>query len=124
MKFKYAIPYSLISCNYKELSDGCYLAWEIMPFQLFWMILLHYIRMYVSADSVSTETTGFLSSLLGVGCECQGYQLRLVGHSLGGAVVTLLGIRVSIYYLIVRFIYTISLDEILSSMTISGACLH
>ncbi|KAM0940039.1 putative fungal lipase-like domain, alpha/Beta hydrolase [Dioscorea sansibarensis] len=44
-------------------------------------------------DNLSTKTTGFLSSLLGVGCECQGYQLRLVGHSLGGAVATLLGIR-------------------------------
>ncbi|KAJ0977010.1 hypothetical protein J5N97_012484 [Dioscorea zingiberensis] len=44
-------------------------------------------------DSVSSETTGFLSSLLGEGCECQGYEVRLVGHSLGGAVATLLGLR-------------------------------
>ncbi|XP_077251936.1 uncharacterized protein LOC143891187 [Tasmannia lanceolata] len=39
------------------------------------------------------QTTGFLSSLLGAGCECQGYNIRIVGHSLGGAVATLLGLR-------------------------------
>nr|XP_010930154.1 uncharacterized protein LOC105051408 isoform X2 [Elaeis guineensis] len=41
----------------------------------------------------SSEMSGFLSSLLGVGCECLGYKVRIVGHSLGGAVATLLGIR-------------------------------
>ncbi|EHA8589271.1 hypothetical protein COCNU_scaffold008808G000040 [Cocos nucifera] len=41
----------------------------------------------------SSEMSGFLSSLLGVGCECHGYKVRIVGHSLGGAVATLLGLR-------------------------------
>ncbi|KAK1271217.1 putative disease resistance protein [Acorus gramineus] len=41
----------------------------------------------------TNETKGFLSSLLGTGCECYGYNIRIVGHSLGGAVGTLLGIR-------------------------------
>ncbi|CAH9062374.1 unnamed protein product [Cuscuta epithymum] len=36
---------------------------------------------------------GFLSSLLGSGCECDGYSMRIVGHSLGGAIAALLGIR-------------------------------
>ncbi|XP_022761696.1 uncharacterized protein LOC111307767 isoform X2 [Durio zibethinus] len=36
---------------------------------------------------------GFLSSLLGTGCECEGYSIRIVGHSLGGAIAALLGIR-------------------------------
>lgn len=38
-------------------------------------------------------SVGFLSSLLGPGCECDGYDVRLVGHSLGGAIATLLGLR-------------------------------
>ncbi|KAK1271220.1 hypothetical protein QJS04_geneDACA014136 [Acorus gramineus] len=46
----------------------------------------------LSADDLD-ETKGFLSSLLGTGCECYGYNIRIVGHSLGGAVGTLLGIR-------------------------------
>lgn len=41
--------------------------------------------------------SGFLSSLLGVGCECHGYKVRIVGHSLGGSVATLLGLRVSTF---------------------------
>ncbi|KAG7653214.1 Fungal lipase-like domain [Arabidopsis suecica] len=36
---------------------------------------------------------GFLSSLIGDGCECDGYSIRIVGHSLGGAIASLLGIR-------------------------------
>ncbi|CAK9165350.1 unnamed protein product [Ilex paraguariensis] len=36
---------------------------------------------------------GFLSSLLGAGCECDGYSVRIVGHSLGGAIAALLGLR-------------------------------
>ncbi|XP_074319737.1 uncharacterized protein LOC141656661 [Silene latifolia] len=40
-----------------------------------------------------SETGGFLSSLMGTGCECEGYAIRIVGHSLGGAIATLLGIR-------------------------------
>ncbi|KAK9671342.1 hypothetical protein RND81_12G023400 [Saponaria officinalis] len=40
-----------------------------------------------------SETGGFLSSLMGSGCECEDYTIRIVGHSLGGAIATLLGIR-------------------------------
>ncbi|KAI4334779.1 hypothetical protein L6164_013489 [Bauhinia variegata] len=40
-----------------------------------------------------SESCGLLSSLLGVGCECFGYDVRVVGHSLGGAIATLLGLR-------------------------------
>ncbi|KAL1200329.1 hypothetical protein V5N11_034074 [Cardamine amara subsp. amara] len=36
---------------------------------------------------------GFLSSLIGDGCECDGYSIRIVGHSLGGAIASLLGLR-------------------------------
>ncbi|XVF37801.1 hypothetical protein REPUB_Repub20aG0042200 [Reevesia pubescens] len=39
------------------------------------------------------QSGGFLSSLLGAGCECEGYGIRIVGHSLGGAIAALLGIR-------------------------------
>ncbi|KAM1158445.1 hypothetical protein ACFXTH_031815 [Malus domestica] len=38
-------------------------------------------------------SSGLLSSLLGVGCECDGYSIRIVGHSLGGAIAALLGLR-------------------------------
>ncbi|BBG93528.1 lipase class 3 family protein, partial [Prunus dulcis] len=38
-------------------------------------------------------SNGLLSSLLGVGCECEGYSIRIVGHSLGGAIATLIGLR-------------------------------
>uniref|UniRef100_A0A5B7ATG0 Uncharacterized protein n=1 Tax=Davidia involucrata TaxID=16924 RepID=A0A5B7ATG0_DAVIN len=41
----------------------------------------------------SSESSGFLSSLLGSGCECEGYGVRIVGHSLGGAIGALLGLR-------------------------------
>lgn len=41
-----------------------------------------------------SESSGFLSSLLGSGCECYGYDVRIVGHSLGGAIAALLGIKV------------------------------
>ncbi|XP_028106234.1 uncharacterized protein LOC114305352 isoform X2 [Camellia sinensis] len=44
-------------------------------------------------DDVSSNSRGFLSSLLGAGCECDGYGLRIVGHSLGGAIAALLGLR-------------------------------
>nr|KJB27929.1 hypothetical protein B456_005G017800 [Gossypium raimondii] len=40
-----------------------------------------------------SQSGGFVSSLLGVGCECEGYNLRVVGHSLGGSIAALLGIR-------------------------------
>ncbi|KAG6667521.1 hypothetical protein CIPAW_01G106400 [Carya illinoinensis] len=39
------------------------------------------------------KSSGFLSSLLGAGCECDGYDVRIVGHSLGGAIAALLGIK-------------------------------
>ncbi|CAM9003168.1 unnamed protein product [Rhodiola kirilowii] len=45
------------------------------------------------------SATGFLSSLLGPGCECDGYKLCIVGHSLGGAIASLLGIRLYRRYL-------------------------
>ncbi|KAJ4757979.1 Sn1-specific diacylglycerol lipase [Rhynchospora pubera] len=35
---------------------------------------------------------GCISSLLGEGCECYGYRIRIVGHSLGGSVAAVLGI--------------------------------
>lgn len=40
-----------------------------------------------------SESSGLLSTLLGVGRECFGYEVRIVGHSLGGAIAALLGIR-------------------------------
>ncbi|OAY69329.1 hypothetical protein ACMD2_24126 [Ananas comosus] len=42
---------------------------------------------------LQNSASGYLSSLLGVGCECHGYKVHIVGHSLGGAVATLLGLR-------------------------------
>ncbi|KAK4751260.1 hypothetical protein SAY87_004742 [Trapa incisa] len=45
-----------------------------------------------SGDNESAQR-GFLSSLMGPGCECEGYNIRLVGHSLGGAIASMLGIR-------------------------------
>ncbi|PKA55926.1 sn1-specific diacylglycerol lipase [Apostasia shenzhenica] len=49
-------------------------------------------------DDLLSETPGFLSSLLGSGCECQGYKVYIVGHSLGGAVATMLGLRLAQRY--------------------------
>ncbi|XP_061360195.1 uncharacterized protein LOC133304209 isoform X2 [Gastrolobium bilobum] len=40
-----------------------------------------------------SESYGLLSKLLGVGCECFGYNVRIVGHSLGGAIAALLGLK-------------------------------
>ncbi|KAF7837101.1 sn1-specific diacylglycerol lipase beta isoform X1 [Senna tora] len=40
-----------------------------------------------------SNSNGILSTLLGAGCECDGYNVRIVGHSLGGAIAALLGIR-------------------------------
>ncbi|KAJ6680409.1 LIPASE CLASS 3 FAMILY PROTEIN [Salix purpurea] len=45
------------------------------------------------ANKESKSSSGVLSSLLGAGCECDGYSLRIVGHSLGGAIAALLGLR-------------------------------
>ncbi|KAJ7517256.1 hypothetical protein O6H91_21G016100 [Diphasiastrum complanatum] len=39
------------------------------------------------------QEEGFLSSLLGLGGECEGYALRFVGHSLGGAIAALTAMR-------------------------------
>ncbi|KAI7730529.1 hypothetical protein M8C21_006242 [Ambrosia artemisiifolia] len=36
---------------------------------------------------------GLLTLLLGAGCECEGYNLRVVGHSLGGSIVAMLGLK-------------------------------
>nr|XP_016508025.1 PREDICTED: uncharacterized protein LOC107825659 [Nicotiana tabacum] len=49
--------------------------------------------LYMQVDG-NSEDGGFLSSLLGVGCECEGYGVRIVGHSLGGAIAALLGMKV------------------------------
>ncbi|XP_068491448.1 uncharacterized protein [Phaseolus vulgaris] len=40
-----------------------------------------------------SESYGLLSKLLGFGCECFGYNVRIVGHSLGGAIAALLGVQ-------------------------------
>lgn len=48
--------------------------------------------LYMQIEGDSTQG-GCLSSLLGEGCECEGYNLRIVGHSLGGAIATLVGFR-------------------------------
>ncbi|KAL2613069.1 hypothetical protein R1flu_024761 [Riccia fluitans] len=45
--------------------------------------------------SLLTEKKGLLSSLLGPGGECEGYSLRIVGHSLGGAIAALTGLRLA-----------------------------
>ncbi|MED6130889.1 hypothetical protein PIB30_004749 [Stylosanthes scabra] len=44
-------------------------------------------------DIDDPESRGLLSKLLGVGCECYGYNIRVVGHSLGGAIAALLGLQ-------------------------------
>uniref|UniRef100_A0A803NA71 Fungal lipase-like domain-containing protein n=1 Tax=Chenopodium quinoa TaxID=63459 RepID=A0A803NA71_CHEQI len=57
--------------------------------------LYHHIEgAYSGPSGVSAiESRGYLSSLLGAGCECDGYAVRIVGHSLGGSIAALLGIR-------------------------------
>uniref|UniRef100_A0A0D9V936 Uncharacterized protein n=1 Tax=Leersia perrieri TaxID=77586 RepID=A0A0D9V936_9ORYZ len=47
----------------------------------------------IHQDKPEAMSTGFLSSLLGAGGECHGYNIEIVGHSLGGSVAALLGIR-------------------------------
>lgn len=44
--------------------------------------------------NTESKPNGLLSTLLGPGGECFGYEVRVVGHSLGGAIAALLGIRV------------------------------
>ncbi|XP_030493158.2 uncharacterized protein LOC115709247 isoform X2 [Cannabis sativa] len=47
-----------------------------------------------NANKVAESSSdGLLSSLLGAGCECEGYKVRIVGHSLGGAIAAVLGMR-------------------------------
>ncbi|XP_009379930.2 uncharacterized protein LOC103968432 isoform X1 [Musa acuminata AAA Group] len=49
-------------------------------------------------DASPSEKSGFLASLLGPGSECHGYEVNIVGHSLGGAIATLLGLRLYRWY--------------------------
>jgi hypothetical protein len=49
---------------------------------------------YFRNGNTDNESYGFLSKLLGFGCECFGYNIRIVGHSLGGAIAALLGLQV------------------------------
>ncbi|XP_066348411.1 uncharacterized protein [Miscanthus floridulus] len=44
-----------------------------------------------AGENTSSGRLGFLSTLLGKGSGCHGYKVCLVGHSLGGAVATVLG---------------------------------
>lgn len=44
-----------------------------------------------TGENTSSRKLGFLSTLVQEGSECHGYKIRLVGHSLGGAVATVLG---------------------------------
>ncbi|PON37785.1 Fungal lipase-like domain containing protein, partial [Parasponia andersonii] len=46
-----------------------------------------------NAEDDDSDSSGLLSSILGAGCECEGYNVRIVGHSLGGAIAALLGMR-------------------------------
>jgi pimeloyl-ACP methyl ester carboxylesterase len=47
-------------------------------------------------ENTSSRQMGFLSTLLGEGSECHGYKVRVVGHSLGGAIATVLGMMVKL----------------------------
>uniref|UniRef100_A0A3Q7IAN7 Uncharacterized protein n=1 Tax=Solanum lycopersicum TaxID=4081 RepID=A0A3Q7IAN7_SOLLC len=65
----------------------------------YFIVVLHNVKSVVIAVR-GTETPedlitdgGFLASLLGVGCECEGYGVRIVGHSLGGAIAAVLGMK-------------------------------
>uniref|UniRef100_A0A0E0KS55 Uncharacterized protein n=1 Tax=Oryza punctata TaxID=4537 RepID=A0A0E0KS55_ORYPU len=44
-----------------------------------------------TGDNSSSITVGFLPALVGKDSECHGYKIRVVGHSLGGSVATVLG---------------------------------
>lgn len=63
-----------------------------------------FVLLYKNEGSAS-DSGGFLSSLLGAGCECEGYDIRIVGHSLGGAISALLGLRVRAYHIIFNFFF-------------------
>jgi hypothetical protein len=45
-------------------------------------------------ENTSSGQLGFLSTLLGEGSGCHGYKVRVIGHSLGGAIATVLGMMV------------------------------
>jgi hypothetical protein len=47
-----------------------------------------------NSENTSSKKLGFLSTLVQEGSDCHGYKIRLVGHSLGGAVATVLGMMV------------------------------
>jgi len=66
----------------------------------------------IPQDKSDTVTAGFLSSLLGDGCECNGYNIEIVGHSLGGSVAALLGIKVSLFTLNYKEFYFKSLHDV------------
>lgn len=66
---------------------------------LFYCSSFFLFKFFASVDGLQPNKSGFLSSLMGIGCECYGYKLRIVGHSLGGAVATMLGLRVRAHYL-------------------------
>ncbi|KAK3142236.1 hypothetical protein QOZ80_4BG0343990 [Eleusine coracana subsp. coracana] len=44
-----------------------------------------------TGENASSGQLGFLSTLLGPGSECHGYKVRVIGHSLGGSIATVLG---------------------------------
>lgn len=52
-----------------------------------------YMQIEGNPGEHDTESYGLLSKLLGFGCECFGYNVRIVGHSLGGAIAALLGLQ-------------------------------
>lgn len=49
---------------------------------------------YCEAGDEEPTLRSHLSSLMSPGCECDGYNLRIVGHSLGGAIAAMLGLHV------------------------------
>ncbi|KAK4566880.1 hypothetical protein RGQ29_002938 [Quercus rubra] len=49
--------------------------------------------MQIDGTAFDHGSSGYLSSLLGARCECDGYNVRIVGHSLGGSIGALLGIK-------------------------------
>lgn len=70
-------------------------------------------KLIIQMEYAESESIGFLSSLIGDGCECDGYSIRIVGHSLGGAIASLLGVRVcSQYHKNVTFIFSFTISFI------------
>ncbi|KAL0812587.1 hypothetical protein Bca101_069030 [Brassica carinata] len=51
----------------------------------------------IEGDPGESGSTGFLSSLIGDGGECAGYSIRIVGHSLGGAIASFPNLYVYAY---------------------------